>query len=222
MNLGFIFDLDGTIVDSTAHYRETWAELIREFGADGDPNVFLGRSTRENFRALLGENVSDQDLEQHVTRQAQMGNSKMRARGVQAHDGILELVQGLHSRGVQLAIATAAEKTNVEWTLEELGISQLFEHIVTDQDVAKGKPAPDVYLEAMRRLGTDAQHCAVMEDSTTGICAAKAAGLKVIAVVTTHSRQQLEQVGADRIVERATALDTDEVIRFILNQSISN
>jgi beta-phosphoglucomutase-like phosphatase (HAD superfamily) len=69
---GFIFDLDGTIVDSTAHYRETWAELLDEFGADDDPEVYLGRSTRENFRSLLGGNVAEDELEQHVARQAQM------------------------------------------------------------------------------------------------------------------------------------------------------
>lgn len=216
MRLGFIFDLDGTVVDSTAHYRETWAELIKEFGAEGDPDVYLGRPTRDNFRELLGEAVPEPEMEKHVTRQAQIGNAKMRARGVQAHDGILDLIQGLYARGLKLAIATAAEKSNVEWTLTELGIREMFDAVVTDQEVGHGKPAPDVYLEAMSRLGVDARHCAVMEDSVTGIQAAKAAGLRVIAVVTTHSRRQLEQTGVEQIVERATELDADKVIRFIL------
>jgi beta-phosphoglucomutase len=217
--LGFIFDLDGTIVDSTAHYRETWAELIREFGAEDDPEAYLRRATRDNFRVLLGEDVAEHELEHHVTRQAAMSNTKMRGRGVQAHDGILELVQALHARGVKIALATAAERSNAEWTLEQLSIRQLFEAVVVDQDVARGKPAPDIYLKALERLGVDASHCAVMEDSATGIRAAKAAGLRVIAVVTTHSRRELQQAGADRIVERAIELSADDVIQIILAHS---
>ncbi len=213
--IGFIFDLDGTIVDSTAHYRETWAELIREFGAEHDAEYFLRRSTRDNFRTLLGEQIAEHELEQNVTRQAEMGNSKMRAHGVQPHDGILELIRGLHARGVKLAIATSAEKSNVEWTLQQLDLQDFFNVIVTDQDVARGKPAPDVYLKALELLNVDAAHCAVMEDSATGVRAAKAAGLHVIAVLTTHSRRELEHAGADKIIQRAKEMDTDDVIGFI-------
>lgn len=216
MTLGFIFDLDGTIVDSTAHYRETWAELLREFGAAGDdPEPFLGRSTRENFRLLLGNDVAEHEMEDHVARQAEIGKAKMRANGVQAHDGVVELIRDLKMRGVKLAIATAAERSNTEWTLQQLGIRDAFDTIVTDQDVARGKPAPDVFVEALRRLDVDASHCAVMEDSATGVRAAKAAGLRAIAVLTTHSRRELQNAGADRIIARATELNADDVIQFM-------
>lgn len=217
VTLGFIFDLDGTIVDSTAHYRETWAELIREFGADDDPEHFLRRATRDNFLTLLGPDIPEPEMEQHVARQAELGNAKMRANGVQAHEGILELVRELHARKIKLAIATSAERSNAEWTLETLGVRECFETVVVDQDVARGKPAPDVYLRALERLDVDAAHCGVMEDSATGIRAAKAAGLRVMAVVTTHSRRELQEAGADKIVERAEELNADAVMKFILD-----
>lgn len=213
--IGFVFDLDGTIVDSTAHYRETWSELIREFGADDDPEAYLRRPTRDNFRTLLGDSVTEQDLEKLVARQAAMGSAKMRANGVQPHEGMLDLIRGLDERHVKLALATAAERTNAEWTLEQFGIRQLFDVVVVDQDVAYGKPAPDIYLEAMRRLGVAAARCAVMEDSVTGVRAAKAAGLRVIAVVTTHTRRELEQAGADMIVGRASELSPADILQFI-------
>ncbi|HZQ05523.1 MAG TPA: HAD family phosphatase [Anaerolineae bacterium] len=213
--LGFIFDLDGTIVDSTAYYRETWLELIREFGSSDDPELYLRRATRENFRVLLGDDIAETEMEDLAARQARMGKRKMQERGVQAHTGIPELIADLHARGVKLAIATAAERSNAEWTLEQLGIRNFFDSVVVDQDVARGKPAPDIYLEAMRRLNVDTAHCAVMEDSGTGVRAAKAAGLRVIAVVTTHSRRELEEAGADRIVEEPREIDAGQVIRFI-------
>lgn len=212
---GFIFDLDGTIVDSTAHYRATWAELIEEFGGEADPEQFLRRNTRDNFRELLGDEIADDDLEQHVARQANIGHTKMRAHGIEMHDGILELLNGLKTRGVKLAVATSAERSNAEWTLNALGIRDLFLEVVTDRDVKHGKPAPDVYREALRRLGVQTKNCAALEDSGAGIRAAKGAGLRVIGVVTTHARIELEQAGADWIVNRASELDAEQVIRFI-------
>lgn len=213
--LAFIFDLDGTIVDSTAHYRETWAEFIREFGVEDDPDLYVRRATRENLRLLLGQGADPHELERYAARHAQAGNSKMRASGIRPHDGVVELIKGLHVYGVHLALATAAEKSNAEWTLQELGIRELFDTLVVDQDVALGKPAPDVYLEALNRLDTAPDHCAVMEDSATGVQAAKAAGLRVIAVLTTHSRRELTQAGADRIIDRATDIGAQEIIDFI-------
>ena len=139
MNLGFIFDLDGTIVDTTVYYREVWEELIREFGADHDPDLYLARPTRENFRELIGGPLEETELEAQVARQAAMGQEKMRERGVQAHHGILELIEALHRRGVKLALATSAERSNAEWTLHALGISNYFDAVVTDQDVERGK-----------------------------------------------------------------------------------
>lgn len=217
MNLGFIFDLDGTIVDSTAHYRATWAELLAEFGADDDPEMYLRRSTRDNFRVLLGGEITDDELEQHVARQARIGNAKMRTHGVAMHDGIPELLHALKARGVSLAVATSAERSNAEWTLDTLGIRDLFDVVVTDQDVENGKPAPDVYREAVRRLGVNASHCAAMEDSGTGVRAAKSAGMRVIGVVTTHARIELEQAGADKIVARARDLTVQDIIDFMIS-----
>lgn len=214
---GFIFDLDGTIVDSTALYRETWAELLRDFHSDDEPEPYLRRATRENFRLLLGNNVAEPDLERYVARQAQISNKKMQQHGVQPHTGMPELIAGLGKLGVKLAIATAAERGNAEWTLVQLGIRQYFSEIVVDRDVARGKPAPDIYVEAMRRLGVDSAHCAAMEDSATGVRAAKAAGLRVIAIVTTHSRRELEQAQADRIIESAQELSPAALKHFIVS-----
>lgn len=212
---GFIFDLDGTIVDSTAHYRATWAELIAEFGTDHEPEHFLRRNTRDNFRELFGGAIADDELERHVARQAHIGKTKMRAHGVEMHDGILELLHALKQRGVKLAVATSAERSNAEWTLNALGIRELFDAVVTDQDVERGKPAPDVYREALRQLNLDARQCAAMEDSASGIHAARGAGLRVIGVITTHARVELEQAGAAKIVASARDLSAHDVLYFI-------
>lgn len=215
--LGFIFDLDGTIVDSMGHYRAAWEELIEEFGADDNADAYLRRSTRDNFRVLAGDELTDDELEEYVARQAEMGKTKMHTHGIAMYPGISELLNGLKAHGVKLAIATSAERSNAEWILDTLDIRHLFDAVVTDQDVDNGKPAPDVYREALRRLNVPASRVGVMEDSGTGIRAAKRAGLRVIAVVTTHARIELEQAGADKIIASATGLSIEDVIQFISN-----
>jgi len=213
--LAVIFDLDGTIVDSTADYRAVWAELIAEYGLDDDPNVFVARGTRENVRVLLGEDASAADIERHAAEQAARGQARMRARGVRSHPGMVELIHALRALGIKLALATAAERSNAEWCLEQLGIQNDFDSVVVDQDVAHGKPAPDVYLAALERLGAETSDCVVIEDSVTGTLAAKRAGLRVLAVLTTHSRRALQEAGADEFAVDTAALTPERVIAFI-------
>lgn len=215
LQLGFIFDLDGTIIDSLGYYREVWQELLDEHNSDDDVTLYLVRPTRENFRVLLGDDLAEHELEQHVERQAAMGREKMQTRGVVVNEGIRELVHGLRAGNVKLAVATAAERANVEWTLQQAGLREFFSAIVTDQDVGNGKPAPDIYLKAMKQLGVDASRCAVLEDAPSGVRAAKAAGLRVIGILTTHSRRVLEQAGADKIISSASELSPEDVFQFI-------
>ena len=215
--LGFIFDLDGTIIDSLGYYRQVWQELLDECESDHDVSPFLTRPTRENFRILLGDELPEHEMEHHVARQAAMGQAKMQTQGVRVNQGIRELIRGLRAQNVKLAVATAAEPANAEWALQNAGLRDFFETVVTDRDVENGKPAPDIYLEAMYRLGVDTSRCAVLEDSPLGIRGAKRAGIKVIGIVTTHARIEIEQAGADLIVHSANELDAANVIRFILS-----
>lgn len=212
---GVIFDLDGTLVDSTAHYRATWAELIGELGAEGNADEYVRRETRENARLLLGREREESELDEFAAMQAARARSRMNAQGVAAHPGMVELVKELHARGVRLAVATAAERENAEWTLEQLGLRGRFETVVVDRDVERGKPAPDIYREALRRLDLGAEKCVVIEDSAMGVRAARAAGLRAIAVVTTHSASELAEAGAIDIIPDTATLTADQVLQFV-------
>lgn len=212
---GVILDLDGTIVDSTADYLAVWAELLTEHGLDDDPAAFAARATRTNVQILLGSDAPADEIERLAADQAARGQARMRARGVRAHPGMVELIHALHAQGVKLALATAAERANAEWCLAQLGIENDFDSVVVDRDVPRGKPAPDIYLEALARLGAAPARCGVMEDSVTGTRAAKAAGLRVLAVLTTHSRRELQAAGADEFIADTATLTAEQVIEFI-------
>jgi HAD superfamily hydrolase (TIGR01509 family) len=213
MQFGFILDLDGTILDTTRYYRAVWEDLIREFKSPYAADELLKRSARDGFRKMLGANYPDEELAAQVARLAAMSRARMETEGVVIHRGIRELIAGLNERGVKLAVATLAEPANVEYPLKQLGLYDYFDALVTDADVKRSKPFPDVYLEAIRRLGVVTENCAALEDAPNGIESAKRAGLSVIAVLTTHTREQLQN--ADWIVASAEQLTAENVIKFI-------
>ena len=97
-----------------------------------------------------------------------------------------------------MALATSAPKLNVEHTLAELGLADAFPIIVRGDEVARGKPAPDVFIEAARRLGVDAADCLVFEDAPMGIEAAQAAGMRVVALTTSFQAAHFETARARR------------------------
>jgi len=110
--------------------------------------------------------------------------------------GLHGLIDRLTQDRIPTALATSAPKLNVEHTLAELGLAQAFPIIVRGDEVARGKPAPDVFIEAARRLGVDAADCLVFEDAPMGIEAAHAAGMRVVALTTSFQAAHFEQLDA--------------------------
>ena len=101
--------------------------------------------------------------------------------GVPLIDGARDAVEAVAGRW-RLGLASSANRPIIELILEETGLGVQFETAVSSEEVARGKPAPDVYLETARRLGVDPEHCAAVEDSSNGLRSAESAGMRVIAV----------------------------------------
>ena len=108
--------------------------------------------------------------------------------------GLAALIARLQAEAVAMALATSAPKPNVTHTLAELGMTDTFPVIVRGDEVAKGKPAPDVFIEAARRLGVAAADCLVFEDAPMGIEAAQAAGMRVVALTTSFQASHFSQL----------------------------
>jgi HAD superfamily hydrolase (TIGR01509 family) len=116
--------------------------------------------------------------------------------------GAVEAVRRLHGEGVRLAVASSSNRELIDTVLRRLGLAALFETTVSSEEVARGKPAPDVYLETARRLGLDPARCAAVEDSASGIRAAHAAGMRVIAYPNRHYPPAAEVLAlADAVVQ---------------------
>jgi HAD superfamily hydrolase (TIGR01509 family) len=182
-----IFDLDGVIVDTEQVWDDVREQLVRERGGrwhDGAQAAMMGMSSTEWSRYLheeLGLAASPQELNDEVVR-----------RMLQRYREHLPLIEGAVAAVRRLAgeftvaVASSSNRPLIEAVLAEAGIADLFAAVVSSEEVARGKPAPDVYLEAARRLGVEPGRCAAVEDSSNGIRAAHAAGMRVLALPNAH------------------------------------
>ena len=181
-----IFDLDGTLVDSMPAHFKSWCEALKNQGHRGvfPEDVFYamgGRPTRDIVETLNGE--QDLDLDADAVAYAKKTAFLKHLDLVELIPEVAEVAKN-HRGKVPLAIASGGSREVVEKTLQKLGISDWFDEVVTSTDVERGKPAPDIFLEAAARLEVDPKDCVVYEDARPGILAAREAGMEVIVVPT--------------------------------------
>jgi HAD superfamily hydrolase (TIGR01509 family) len=186
-----LFDFDGLVVDSEPHSIASWRAVLRERGAEIDAATLdrlLGLRLDETSR-LLVERFS------LTTSPAELGKAKMDyqiahlAGNVRAMPGLKSLLDAIDRRGLRKAIASSGMRRYLEAALLAVGLAGRFRVIVSGEEVARGKPAPDVFLEGARRLGCSPAACLVLEDAPNGLQAAKAAGMRVVAIPNDRSRQ---------------------------------
>lgn len=195
-----VFDLDGVVVDSEPTHERANAEWLAGLGTALAPDLaetMMGRRVRDLTDVIAGQAGLWPD-EAFAGREAVF----WRMLGEQA----LPPMPGLHAAlarlagaGLPLAVASSGTRTYVEHVLERLGVAGAFAAVVSGEEVANGKPAPDVYLLAAERLGAEPADCVAVEDAPHGIAAARAAGMRV--VVVPHARTEaLDLSRADVVV----------------------
>ena len=186
--VGLIFDLDGVIIDSMPFHRKAWQRYLEVTGiGTGDSLDFMhGQRNEEIVRSLLGPEADLQTVIAHGAAKEQMYRDMLRERlGEHLVAGIAEWLE--HVSGAPIALATNAERANVDFVLDGGGLRPYFEAIVNGSQVERPKPAPDVYLRAAELLKIPPHNCIVFEDSPVGVAAAVAAGMRVVGVLT-HAR----------------------------------
>jgi len=179
-----VFDLDGVLVDTEPWWHEVRAAFAvtrgRTWTAD-DSRACMGRNSRE-WSAIMRERLRLPEPAATIERAVVDGLvARYRSEAVPAVDGAPEAAARIAAR-VPAAIASSAHPEVIRAALAATRLAPLFPVVVSSDDVATGKPAPDVYLEASRRLGVDPARCLVVEDSVNGVLAGRAAGMRVILV----------------------------------------
>jgi HAD superfamily hydrolase (TIGR01509 family) len=183
--LSVIFDLDGTLVDSEPNYYEASRQTLAEHGvpdfswADNEAYVGIGnRDTTRLWKERFGLGVPAEDLLAELNlRYLELARTRTRT-----YPEMRKFVELLAAEAVPMAVASGSSPEAIEAILTGTGLGAWLRTVVSAEEVPHGKPAPDVFLEAARRLGADPADCVVLEDAAPGAAAAHAAGMRCIAI----------------------------------------
>jgi len=182
-----IFDLDGVLLDSEQVWNEAREQLAKERGGRWHENAqrdMMGMSSLEWSR-YMHDVIGLPEPPEKISREVVERIAKLYREHLPVVPGAREAVERLAARW-PLGLASSSNRELIDLALELLHVEHHFKATVSSEEVARGKPAPDVYLEAAHRLGVDPTHAAAIEDSENGIRAAKAAGMRVIAIPNPH------------------------------------
>lgn len=192
-----IFDIDGTIVDNMHLHAEAFAVFAERHGLPPltreDRARLDGRRNSEIFPILFNRDVPRDEWLAYEREKEGLYRELSKGR-LLPMKGLHTLIARLADERIPIALATSAPQLNVAHTLSELGLAGAFPIIVRGDEVARGKPAPDVFIEAARRLGIDVADCLVFEDAPMGIEAAHAAGMPVVALTTSFQATHFAQL----------------------------
>jgi len=182
-----LFDLDGTLIDSMPHHHDAWVEWHRRRALTIDPERFFVETAGRTNAEILADLLPGQTPAAHV---AAADEKEALYRDIASTRlaliaGTLELLDRAAGLGLKLAVCTASTPPNIALAYQRFGIGDKVQTTVSPADGLRGKPHPDIFLEAARRLGAAPGECLVFEDAPLGVEAARRAGMKAVALTTT-------------------------------------
>jgi beta-phosphoglucomutase len=182
---GVLWDLDGTLADSSEFHWQAWREAMAAAGVPIMREQFLASFGQRNDAILsrwLGASATPERIRQIGDAKEARYRELIAAAGLQPLPGAAEWVRRLHAEGWRQAIASSAPRLNVETMVAVLGFGDYIDAVVGAEDVQRGKPDPEVFLTAAERIGVPANRCIVVEDAAAGIEAARRGGMRSIGV----------------------------------------
>lgn len=211
MTKAVLWDLDGVLVDTADYHFRAWRRLFRELGRDLSEEDFrrtFGLRNDAILHTLLGE-LSQEEVVRLSRRKEELYREGIGG-GLEPMPGVVELLRGLQQRGRGMAIVSSTPRENVDVALRSLGLGGFFDTIVAEEDVRHGKPDPEGYLLAAKRLGMAPSECVVMEDAPGGVEAAKRAGMRCVGLAAERPEGALAK--ADLVVK---SLEDPAVAAFL-------
>lgn len=179
-----IFDMDGLLFDTERLCCQAWTDVSRKAGYVMDESLFrrcVGRNNRDTKALVLQHMGIDFPYERFNDEARLWMRSAMEEKGPPEKDGIREIFSLCDAAGIPIALATSTSESSARWMIQKAGLTDRFTAWAFGSEVEQGKPAPDIFLLAMNRLGvTQPDTCVVFEDSSAGICAAHSAGMRVV------------------------------------------
>ncbi|WP_415060368.1 HAD family hydrolase [Flavobacterium sp.] len=212
-----IFDMDGVIVDTEPVHHFAYQQHFKQLNIDVSPEMyasFTGNSTKniyERLKSVYG--LKDEVLDLVEVKRNLFNDAFDQKEDLYLLDGVEDLIQELHQNGMQLILASSSANVTIQRIFNRFDLDQYFTHKVSGEDFPKSKPHPAIFQKAAELAQTSVEHCIVIEDSTNGIMAAKAAGIYCVGYDSFHSKMQDYSL-ADKVISHFNELSFEK-IRFI-------
>jgi beta-phosphoglucomutase family hydrolase len=208
-----LWDVDGTLVDTAEYHWLTWREtLARENFAltRAQFDASFGQRNETILRTFFGADFPTAEIERISMTKESLYRELMRTRGIAMLPGVHEWLVRLKATGWRQCIASSAPRANIDAIVSALDIAQYFDAQVSAEEVARGKPFPDIFLMAAEKVGVPPARCVVVEDAPAGLEGARRAGCRTIGVLSTH-----DTLTADVVVKTLADLQDDAFARLL-------
>lgn len=214
-NWAVIFDMDGTLIDNTPYHFKSWQALFKKYnkGELSKQTYYTeisGVPIMETLKGLFPDR--DEAGLKELLQEKEGFYRKEYTPYLVAINGLENFLKALKSDGIKMAIATSATVEDIDFILNKIPIRDDFDEIVNSSMVSRPKPNPDIFLEAAEKLKTKPARCIVFEDSLAGIKAANSAGMKVVAITTGHTADELHPV--DLVINDYTKLTLQQLSKL--------
>ena len=211
----FIFDMDGTIVNNIPYHTKAWLQFLSKYNInikeeELHPKIF--GVSEEIMPRFFGKDLSPE-------RNISLGNEKEELYRnlykdiIEELRGLKDLLEIARKKNIAVALATMSDLQNISFIVDKLGIRSSFDMIAGAEQITKGKPHPEIYELVLSTLKINAEDAIVFEDSQGGVLSAKAAGIRVIGICTTHTKEQFKEWGVDVCIN-----DFEEYIDNYMNE----
>jgi beta-phosphoglucomutase len=218
---GAIWDVDGTLVDTAELHFDAWKIACEELGRPftrADFAATFGRRNPEIMKVLFGERFGSAEVDAIGVHKEELYREAALKKGIVLLPGVRSLLEGLREAGFRQAIGSSAPRANVDLIMKMTGTADFFSGISAMEDTQRGKPDPQVFLIAAEQIGVAPARCVVFEDAVAGIEAARAGGMRSVAVtfVGHHPEAKLRAAGADRVVRTLEELNAGQVKELVV------
>lgn len=216
MITSIIFDMDGVLIDSQPMHYTADEITLEHFGVAADRRLlerYAGTTNPDRYQSFKELFHMPQTVDEMVGFREKAIMDYVQAHALKAIDGVAGLLESIRAAGLKTAVASSSSYDYIYVVLHKLGLAPYFDHVVSGEDMKKGKPAPDIFLKTATVLNSLPESCVVIEDSGNGVLAANRAGMKVVGFVNPSSGQQ-DLSTATLVVDRFDKMNADVLMNL--------
>lgn len=206
-----IFDMDGTLIDNNPYHALAWQEFCRRRGMRLTMEIYqrniIGRPNYKSFEFIFEKELATEEVSRYATEKEQLYRQLYKPY-VKPMRGLVRLLEELSFNQVPMGVATSAIPDNIDFLWQHLPLKDYFRTVVDSSMVMNSKPHPETFLKVAEQLNMDPERCIAFEDSSAGIEAAKAAGMKVVGLTTSMTDKELSEI-VEVAIDHYEGLDND-------------